>query len=310
MRERVESLLVTGSWVEKIKETLGLAGVSQVWSEKPEWYLWIEGAPGVHHLRLEGASIEEAKKASLARGVFAVKCYPHPHHQAFKRFSFEEQALIKSDLFDQTNTPRFEAKDLIPPTLFNVAVMEYALDLEGTWSLFTLESLDAMRVRCLAQVVQDYPLVKQSKSFSPGETARDVPGWALGHPLFDRLLGLYAYASKTRPSRVALTRSPGSEYVYDQTNGLRWVEADDVAIWTLMVLFAPGGQGKDDPGEEIIEAHHQAQDQKIILDKRFAGGHLRLDEKEIPTSPAFNRLWWSLAESGYTSGLASSCGCH
>ena len=74
-RTKVENMLVTASWVEAVRQTLGLTAVSQVWSERPSWYFWISGAAGVYHLQMEGASGE----GDLVIGSFSVKCYPFPH---------------------------------------------------------------------------------------------------------------------------------------------------------------------------------------------------------------------------------------
>jgi hypothetical protein len=45
-RNKVESLLITASWVEQVQQMLDLKGVSQVWGDRPEWYVWVEDAPG------------------------------------------------------------------------------------------------------------------------------------------------------------------------------------------------------------------------------------------------------------------------
>ena len=52
-------MLVTTSWVDDVKTVTGLEAVSQVWGEKPAWYFWISGTPGVYALQLEGITATE-----------------------------------------------------------------------------------------------------------------------------------------------------------------------------------------------------------------------------------------------------------
>jgi len=298
-------MLVTASWVEKVKEILGLKAVSQVWGERPAWYFWISQAPGVYHLQMEDAS----PKRDLVAGIFSVKCYPFPHEKIFHCFSAEEQELIESDFFDHTNTPRFEHLSIIPKTFFNVGIIEYAVGPNDGPVLFTFEALDAMRIRYEQETVQPYVLVKKKKRFRRGEIGRDVPAWDVGYLFFDRVVSLYSNYSKRKPARVIMTRSPGFEYVHNEKSGFECLDSKEVWINALTVLFSSDAGIVDPRGEELIGEHITGGGQEVVYDRTFRCGHLHHEHSQSPSMPTLNGQWWELADANYRSELGSTCGC-
>ena len=76
-RNKIESMLITASWVERVQKMLDITGVSQVWGDAPEWYIWIDGAPGVYALVFDDGRSFDALDHTLHQGQFAVKCYPY-----------------------------------------------------------------------------------------------------------------------------------------------------------------------------------------------------------------------------------------
>ena len=302
-------MLVTTSWVEKVKEMIGLDAVSQVWGDKPVWYFWISQAPGVYSLELEEASDEYWESDDLAIGIFSIKCYPYTHQKVFQSFSFEEQAFIQSIFFDHTHTPVFEHKEKIPKTLFSVATFELTIDAHDNLALFTFEGLDSMRIRYNQETLQSYPEIKKEKKFEAGEKGRDVPGYELGYLLFDRILSLYSFYSKIKPERVLLTRSPGFEYIYDSTNRFQCVDTDEIRIDTLHVLFAQNGSSKMVECDKLLAERLNEDRHKVVFDQEYPFGHFHPSQYFIPLKTPLNEQWWSLANSDYKSELASSCGC-
>lgn len=302
-------MLVTTSWFEKVKDLIGLEAVSQVWGDKPAWYFWISQAPGVYYLQLEEVFDEYWESDDLATGIFTIKCYPYTQGKVFQSFSFEEQSFIQSKFFDHTHTPRFEQKEKIPKTLFNVATFELTIDAHDNLALFTFESLDFMRISYNQETLQSYPAIKKEKQFKAGEKGRDVPGFELGYLLFDRILSLYSFYSKTKPARVLLTRSPGFEYVYDSTRTFQCVDTDDISIYMLNVLFVQNSGKKIDKCEKLIEEQLKGGKHEVVFDQQFQCGHLHHNQNLSLLKTPLNDLWWSLADSDYKSELASSCGC-
>ena len=308
-RNKIDNMLVTTSWVEKVKEFIGLKAVSQVWEDKPAWYFWILQAPGAYYLQLEEAFDESWESDDLAGGIFTIKYYPFKQEKVFQSFSFEEQSFIQSNFFDHTHTPRFEHKEKIPKTLFNVATFEFRVDSQDNVALFTFEGLDSMRISYNQKTLQSYPAINKEKQFKAGEKDRDVPGYELGYLLFDRLLSLYSFYSKTKPARVLLTRSPGFEYVYDSTRTFQCVDTDNLSIYMLNVLFAQNSGKKIVKGEELIEERLKEGPHEVIFDQKYQCGHFHHSQNLIPLKTPLNEQWWSLANSDYKSELASSCGC-
>jgi len=296
-------MLVTTSWVDDVKTVTGLEAVSQVWGEKPAWYFWISGTPGVYALQLEGITAPESDRRIWANGNFAVKCYPLAHEKVFHSFSFQERAMILSESFDHTHTPRFSHREQIPATLFNVAAVELKVDPEDRQALFVLEGLDIMNISYATETIQNYPVLQKKKRFKRGEIDRKVPGWDLGYPLFDRLLCLYSFYSKKTPIRLWLTRSPGFSYVFDKDQP-ECVQAPEINLFSLNVLF-----GNPHEEEDMIDRQSVDDDQEVVYDRVFHCHHSHHEPDQPPHLPPLNEQWWSLAHSDYKSTLSSTCGC-
>ena len=72
------------------------------------------------------------------------------------------------------------------------------------------------------------------------------------------------------------------------------------------------GIGLNEP--DLLEPEEEPGQVEVLLDRAFPCGHLHHSEKmaSLPTveGAPVNPLWWSLAETAYSSNLASTCGCH
>ena len=315
-QDKINSMLVTTSWVDDLKDLLGMEAVSQIWGDAPAWYMWLSDAHGVYRLQLEAAMTDENSQLNK-QGFFSIKCYPFQHLTVFDTFSYEEQVLSRSGFFDDTHTPRFEDMQRIPDSLFNVAAMEYRVTQDGTMVCFTLESLDTLRWVYPEETLQHFDLIGKSRCYREGEIGRSVPGWQLGYPVFDRLLCMYAAYSKAKPVRVRVTRSPGFEYVHCGNQTFDCLAAPDTQRWTASIFFAspdPCDMRIHQHGPDILAPEDEPDQVEIILDRRFPCGHYHPIEKMTSVQAVecvpINPLWWSLAETAYTSSLASTCGCH
>jgi hypothetical protein len=314
-RNEIEGMLSTVSWVEKVKNRLGIEGVSQIWGDAPAWYFWISDARGVYHFQLSEASISK-DHPKTARGVFTIKCYPYSHRDAFSSFSFQERHLMQSRLFDDTHTPRFEDRERIPDALFNAGVIEYTVGLDDDMRCVTLESLDTLRIGYEKETVQEYELIGKSRHFKKGEIDRFVPGWKLGYCFFDRLLCMLAFYCKAKPMRLRITRSSGFEYVYTGGDTFECIDAPDIPCFSASLFFGPAD---GHPCSVDFQAHHPAEPDfdpdtaEVLYDQTFHCGHYHpLDTSilnKLPEETHINPLWWSLADAEHKSELASSCGC-
>jgi hypothetical protein len=303
-------MLVTASWVERVKHLTGLKAVSQIWGQKPAWYFWINNMSGAYSLQLENSATEKRDDLNWHNGNFSIKYYPHPREEVFTTFSFQEQCFANSEYFDRTQTPRPEDKEKIPATLFNVATMEYSTGPDDDApAILSLTSLDALRMSWKQETVQKYSMFPEEKIFKRGDTDRNVPGWELGLGMFDRLLSLYSFYSKAKPLRVVMTRSAGFEYVCDPTHGWQCEDSSDLNMYSLNVFFVPETQKVDRSVEDMLDRRCFGEGQELLYEREFLCGHLHSTTDQFPKPVFLNALWWSLAESDYKSELASTCGC-
>lgn len=309
LRNKIDNMLITTSWVEKVKELIGLKAVSPFWGDKPAWYFWMSQTSGAYFLELDEIMDEHWESDRLASGMFKVKHYPDTNGEFFNNFSFEEQAFVQSDFFDHTHTPKFETKDRIPDSLFNIAALELTIDPEENLALFTLEALDSMQIHYDREIHQTYPEIHKEKLYISGEKVRNVPGYDLGYPFFSSLLSLYSFYSKTKPVRVVLTRSPGFKHVCNSQEELHCIDTDDINLYSLNVLFSDTSDKNIVNGEKLIEQRFKDSDDEVVFDQQFTCGHLPCNHISPSINTPLDEKWWSLAEADYKSELTSSCGC-
>jgi hypothetical protein len=303
-RNKVESMLLTASWVEQVREMLDLAGVSQVWGERPAWYIWIEGAPGVYALVLEEGEIFDAADHPRVLGHFAVKCYPYEAAGVFDSFSPAERKMIIGELFDHTHTPRLESRQRIPEAFFTVGSLSFMLNTAETAVMFTFDSLDYLKWTTItAKTVQRKGLNDSHEK----RIIRNIPAWQVGYPLFDRLISLYAFYSKRSPAFIGATRSPGFECTVDIDQTLESRVCDETWQYSTSVLFL----NVTDTEEQVDKnwRAHLEPEEKIVFEhpcSHSACNHFAVDGR-LPV--VINPLWWHLANADLKSELTSTCGC-
>ncbi len=303
-RNRVERMLITASWVEQVQKKLGLEGISQVWGEKPEWYVWIHRAPGVYALVFEEGETGEIADQALILGRFAVKCYPYVAAPVFHAFSPQEQEMVSGDLFDRTHTPRLESREGIPEAFFTVGSISFILDAAEAFAMFTFDSLDYLRWSMLNVTTgqENSPNDAQGK-----RVIRNIPGWQVGYPLFDRLISLYAFYSKQSPAFIGATRSPGFECMVDinQTPVSRF--CDEIQQWSASVLFL--NETDTNPPVDTLWRAHLDPEEKIVFEHPCSHSVCSHFADASMPQVVTNSLWWDLAHADFKSELASTCGC-
>lgn len=302
-------MLITASWVEKVKERIGLTAVSPFWGDTPSWYFWISQRPGAFLLELDEIVDENWESDLLAGGMFKIKYYPHPHGEGLEDFSFEEQAFVQSDFFDHTHTPRFEKKESIPDSLFNVAALEVTMDPKDNLALFSLEALDTMQITYDRAIYRTYPEFNKGKQYIAGEQARNVPGYDLGYTLFSSLASLYSFYSKTKPTRVLATHGPGFKHVCNSSNQFHCIDTDEINLNSLHILFSDNSKKSMAKGEKLVEQRCKEADHEVVFDQQFTYGQSPGNCISPFVNKALDENWWFLAEADYKSDLASSCGC-
>lgn len=291
-RLRVDSLLQSASWVGDLRNDVGLAGMSQIWEDAPGWYLWLRDRAGAYGLELAEATPPDSPGGPVS-GLFTIRYYPSPDEAAFNQFSNLERRLVLGPEFDHSGTPCFEARDSLAPELFVVGAMELALDPDNGWALFGLSALD----ECLCL-----------EADGPSWAVRRVPGWELSLPLFSALAGLHAFSNRHTPLQARICQMPGLEQVTRQGQ-TEWRESDAAALHSMEVLFGPEPGAAPAGAGRLMDERRPEGPATVVLDQAFTCHHFHGPGPLVCGQPAFSPDWWSLANCGYTSELASSCGC-
>ena len=128
---------------------------------------------------------------------------------------------------------------------------------------------------------------------------------------------MYAYYRKAKPIRVRITRSPGFHFVHAGNHTFACLDAPDTHRWTASVFFAAPNRfdkGIDFNALDILAPEEEPDRTEILMDQAFPCAHLHHVEKAAPFQTVkcapVNPLWWSLADTAFTSTLTSTCGCH
>ncbi|MCB2192059.1 MAG: hypothetical protein KQI62_10870 [Deltaproteobacteria bacterium] len=288
MRNMVDGLWLSATWVERLRIELGLAGIHQVWDERPAWYVWLVGDPGAYGLELLHAEQDDG----LIHGLFGIKYYPSPGNGLWEAFSDEERNLVVGVRFDRSVTPTFEAREDIPPHLFQVGALEITTNPTREWCCFGLSALSSC-----------------SWMDADGALLRNPPGWALSYALAERLLGLHAYASKHTPVLAAFSQEPGLEVMAREDGQSLTRPCGSNQAYNLNVLFGPE-PGRAPLSKEVWqELLPSASEKSQTWEREFSCRHYHPWEVTAEKQPVLSSQWWHLAEVGYTSELATSCGC-
>lgn len=352
-RKTVGAMIAQGFAVDAVREALFLKGASEVWGgadmdAHPAWYFWLANSPGAYRLQLAHSRRTESPSGTVLRGVFSVKYYPSSLEPVFSHFSPTEQALIRGDWFDPTNTPRFEAR--VPENLFNIGTIELVRDLGCEQSFLAYTSLDQLRFRASARKSDCGDACRTSIDHTPVHV-RQLPAWDLGYPLFDSVVGLHAFLIREPPKRVILSHQPGLDFLESQTGVCRPVESADTAYKSLWVAFFPESGEGTSPIETSVTAELLAPPWTPTVDTAapwalradahrrgprcrpssvLGAGHDGCDcgggHRPTPPGPstsyrsvsaghvvwelplALNEQWWLMAET--LPSRASLCGCH
>lgn len=100
----IENALSHLLWHEDVRIQVGLNGASQIWTEPPAWYFWLNGVKGAYLLRLIEVEIWDG----LGFGTYLVHFFPHPNASRGD-WTEREMELLSGHCFDpETATPHYE----------------------------------------------------------------------------------------------------------------------------------------------------------------------------------------------------------
>ena len=305
-RNRIETLLIHASWVGSLRSMLGLKGFSQIWNGNAAWYLWLQQAPGVYCLAFSEGDIAASDDQRLFEGRFALKCYPFADHPCFAGYSTEERRLVQSDRFDSTRTPRFEAGEQIPESLFTVGSISLLCDEQENLALLSYQSVDALRIHQVAAEVPEasHPDRRQAAA----HMVRNVAGWSIGYPLFDCLVGLYVHFAGQSPAFIGASDGPGFEYTVLADGRIECRTNPEIIQTDLTIGF--GRSGSDADRIESIWQSRLEGGERIQVARRLPDSVDDVVGLALPDNFTLNPLWWIIAASDLQTELSSICGCN
>ena len=350
-RTHIGAMLSRGFVADAVRSNLDLKGASEIWGGPdtdgyPAWYFWLTCSPGAYRLRLMHNETIDNRGLETLRGVFSIKYYPSCREPVFCHFSEREQALINAGLFDETNTPKFDALDRISENLFGVGTIELTWDVTNDQWFLNYASLDRMRFSGGRHSAEP----GLAETADPALRVRQLPAWDLGYPLFDAFVGLHVFLTRRAPKRIILSRQPGFEFIETEGGGLDNRTCEQVAFKSLLLTCFPQHCEACSPIEEMMTARQFAEPWIPQIDtaalqiggpghcdrdahdpacahvvggdrdpcscghfQRPMGAALRHRIKvagidwEVPL--AFNEQWWTLAKTELTANTMP-CGCH
>ena len=170
IRERLDACFIfCSSAAHEILHELGVKHLSQVWAELPSWYIWLDDTPGAFMLELRGGADFIANGCNYQGAAGVIRYFPPAG--CTDALNSEEKTLLQSAAFDQTNTPIWEElAQIVGSGLFVVGTFELHLPREADDLIFLFEG------------------------------NRPNPAENPGVQLFDRLVGMQAYAAQHAPS--------------------------------------------------------------------------------------------------------------
>jgi hypothetical protein len=170
IREKLDACFIFCSYAApEIRHELGIRHLSQVWTGLPSWYLWLDNTPGAFMLELRSGAQFSTDGRSYQGAVGVIRYFPPA--DCTVSLSNEEATLLQSASFDQTGTPTWEALAIIAGSeRFVVGTFELHCPVEGDSLFFLFEG------------------------------TRLDPTGNPGIKLFDRLVGMKAYAAQLAPS--------------------------------------------------------------------------------------------------------------
>jgi hypothetical protein len=298
-RTLMDNIMVRASWSETVKGLSGVAGVSQVWGNQPEWYIWLSGQPGPYGLVLQHTTDMVRDAHNMHQGFFRVKCFPSPQSHAFASYSKAEQDIVKSSRFDFTNTPVYESRPEIPPSFFNIGSLMVTADAGDRVAVFTFESLDTIRL--VSPVFNGDAPSTDKPRVDEGDLLRSVAGWTIGYPLFNSLACLYSFYVRRPPVWFRMSRLPGFENVQKSDGNIESRPCAQCRIHSASLVFADDTKAQYTHLLPDFEEEEEVLFDSKIDPETFKNG--------VAPDPRINPLWWHLAEADISSEMTSLCGC-
>ncbi len=310
-RSLMDGMFITASWAPDLMDDLEISGISQAWGEELGYYIWLSRADCSYALRMESCEAAVPKRG-LAKAIFSIRCFPYADSKIIESFSPQERALLESDCFDETNTPRFEYLAAIPVGYFVIGALEITVDFACDAAACILASLDNLVTRTSATFgVRRKGLKSDEPRTVKGSILRNIRAWPLAYPLFDRIVSMFAFRSRAHPTLILRRESRGFEFIADDGTALGYpVDCDASTLWSLIVAFQPHSSMRSIPLTRYLRNQIASHSFDVLFDADSSGAD-QLDAlfDESPVPSPLNSFWWQLPHRQYVSNLGAPCGC-
>ena len=281
--DRLRNVLLYSLLDDKIREHIGLKGVSQFFHSGEGWYFWLLQRKGVYEIEFLGRE-EKNSRVSIE---FSLKYYPHPDEAVFADYSIFEQLMRLQYPFEQ-NCPTPQCRENLSPHFFyigkiNLLWYDEAVLLsvcsQNRWIEYLKQGL---KIKNNEGVLQEV--------LGAGEKDRNIPGWDLSFDFYNCLMKAFCFAYRSAPQLISLKHSPGKVDYIDETKKVSKEAGGDIYKIRLIAVI-PFSQGLSAPGK-ISEAAKVLPEKGEIIYQEGKKDFLHL----YPNF--FDKDWWRMAERG------------
>lgn len=274
-----------------------IKGISEKLAGDPGWYLWFEDRQGAYLLELVEAGSPQRFTAeengytlkNCFSGHFQIKYFPDVCDTGLlEKFSFSEQIVRNSDLFNDTGTPTFEASLTINNTLFLVGNLDVLQSPDKEFTEFFLSAPDHWVTRHL----KGFEMIDKSGSnvviMAPGEIDRDTPAWELSWYLLDKLITIFCNVNKTVPVCAAILEKEGKSFEIDRDKIASEKPEPTIKEFGLIAAFTAAGKACE-AVFDIDGCAAQLKDHDFPTEALLTGM-----QKGMPTTDRdwINSHWW------------------
>lgn len=300
---------------EAARKHFGFHQISPFYSNEgmPGWYLWFEKIQGVY-----GIFVIDAQCPSIADKFdgkqtnscirLALTYYPGTEEDVLETFSWHEQIVRMSELFDGSGTPTPEASQQFPAGFFTIGHMDLFISVSGDIKAVVSRAPDLW-----VDVHSDGmdfigPEGQPIQLLQPGEKNRAVPGWLLTRFLTDKIISCLCCCKKISPWLVNLFSYAAPEFVFSADNRVVQNFSLGIVGYGLEVIFEP---------TEAACCKFGKTREQINMDKWLAsqehrnGGQLLFAcrEKEINFIEKGFSDWWAIKNLDFHDHGGHLCAC-
>ncbi len=224
---------------EQAKKQIGLNHVSHMWDQdRPYWYLWFDGCPGVYKMELQGS---KSAKGYDWLAAFSLKYYPAETESSFDNLSTLEKLCRTSDMFHSlpsygvcdcpcqglhpghghkihssknTGAPDIAFHDVIPAGFFYTGDVQIAFN-ERSGSVIRLESQTSWKTIMQSDFTLRDDAGGTLAELKKGQADKDYPGFTISQLLYRRLVASWSRIHQYTVESKSVRELEGTVFLSD-----------------------------------------------------------------------------------------------